>query len=138
PWTGAAGALVGLAGDDAARQVLEVEAGGGELLRQAAQQLRVRWRVGLVEIVQGVDEAAPEEVRPQPVDGGAGEVGIVDCRRPLSKRRPEGFLFIERRLGPAEEAGVDGLPRRLPRPGRDHNGGAAHCDDAPALLSWNG
>ncbi len=50
------------------------------------EQLGMRRRVGLVQIVHGMDEAAPQEVFPQPVHGGLGEVRIVGAGDPLRQQ----------------------------------------------------
>ena len=68
--------LVGPGTDDPAEQVPQVVAVAGEVLGQSPQQHRMGGRVVAAEVVHRIHDAAAEEVAPEPVDGGLGEIGV--------------------------------------------------------------
>ena len=100
--------LVDARGGDGADEPVEVVAVFDEVFGQGLEELGVGGRVALAEVIDGVDQAAAEEVEPDAVDLHAGEHRAV--REPI--REGEEFVAVAgdlRRLGDAEEAGLGGL-----------------------------
>ena len=87
---GPAGALVGLAGRDAPRQVLEVEARGGELLRQAVQQLRVRRRVVSSKPSSGLTKPRPKKCAHIRLTAARAKYGLSAAVAQAAKRGRNG------------------------------------------------
>src|SRR5262249_24321254 len=81
-----AGPLIRLAVRDCPHEELEVEALSSELFGQLIEQLRMAGRVLLAELVDGVHQPDTEEVRPDTVNGGAGEPRVVGGRYPLGQQ----------------------------------------------------
>ena len=76
-----AGQLIGLRGRDGADEKFQVELVVGELLGQQVEQFGMAGgAVAADHLVDRLDQAGAEEVGPDAVDGGAGEVGIVRAR----------------------------------------------------------
>ena len=85
---------VGLGNGDRADQVAQVELAGDEMARQGVEQLGMNRRVGPAHVVGRIDQSLAEELGPDPVGRGPGEVGVV--RRP-SSRRPAPCAGLRRR-----------------------------------------
>ena len=73
-------------GRDRANQIVQVKVVQRELPGHLVQQLGMRRRIGLVQVVDRVHEAAAQEMVPQPIDGGAGKVRIVGLRDPAREQ----------------------------------------------------
>src|SRR5262249_12605234 len=113
-----AGALVSLAQAKGPEEVAHVEPGGDELTRQLIEQFGMARGVFVVEVVHRVHYADAEEVPPEAVDGGAGEVGVVRRRDPFGQGDAGAGARLPGRLLAVEEDGPHGpLPvrgRQLP------------------------
>src|SRR5690606_9527696 len=62
---------------DQADQVLDVVASFPEVAREAVEQLRMAGRDMVAEVIDRMDKPSTEEVAPQPVDEGPGELVAV-------------------------------------------------------------
>ena len=66
-----------------------------ELGGQPVEQLRVRWRRALrAEILAGLDDAAAEELLPQPIDGHARDERVVFVDQPSRQSQPVRRLVV--------------------------------------------
>ena len=101
--------LVGARLGDELEHVPRVEAALDELLGQPVEQLGVAGRVAGSDVVDGFDEAGPQQVGPEAVDVAAGEVGVVGRGDPL------GHLLAAAGLG------IDGVGQGVGE-GRRHRG----------------
>ncbi len=72
-------------GHDGADQVLDIVAVRAEVGNEPIHQGLITCRIGGTEVVFGIDQTATEEVSPDPIDHGSGEVRIVGPREPLGK-----------------------------------------------------
>ncbi len=126
-WPRPASSLIRLAVAEAAGEVLQVEAGVAELIGEELEEFRVRRRVVVAEIINGVDETAAEEVRPHPVDKGGGEIGVLRRRKPGGEGGAERGAIAQGRLIAAEEARTNDLPGGLAGAGRQRDGGRRRC-----------
>ena len=85
PPVGLDGMLIDAALGDQFQHVLGVEAAVDELLGEPFQQLRVTRRVAGADVVHRIDQAAAEQVAPQPVDEAAGEERVFLRGGPAGK-----------------------------------------------------
>ena len=69
-----------------ANDVPGIESMISEIVRQGVQQRRTRRRVRVAKIVHRLDNPAPQQVAPQPVDAGACEERVLRRRQPGDKR----------------------------------------------------
>src|ERR1051326_7555767 len=99
-----AGALVGLAVADATNQVLAIVAGVGKLARQQLEQLRMRWRLVGMNVVNRVHQTTPEKVSPKAIGGGLCEPFVLLGCQPLDECRTERLRWIELGFVPFEKA----------------------------------
>ena len=81
-----AGQLIGLGTDDPAEQLPQVVAVTGKVFGQLPQQLRMGGRVVAAEVIHRIHDASAEEVTPEAIDGGLGEIGVG--RHPLGQLAP--------------------------------------------------
>ena len=58
---------------------------GDEMPRQGVEQLGMDRRVGPAHVVGRVDQALAEELRPDPVGRGPGEIGVIGRRHPVGQ-----------------------------------------------------
>ena len=100
---------VRLGADDDAHQVLHVVAARDEVGGERVEQLGRGGRVRRAQVVDGIDEAAAEEVAPHAVDEGAREPGVVRRRSPTARARRA------RRRPPPRSRAVEGRGLRLRR-----------------------
>ena len=77
---------------------------------QAIEQLRVRGRVGVAQVVGRLDEPAAEHGFPEAIDGRSREVGIVGRREPLRERLAA--IAVASRNGRPGMRGTAGSPVR--------------------------
>ncbi len=88
---------VGLRDGDRPDQVAQVVLVVDEMPRQGVEQLGMDRRVGAAHVVGRVDQSLAEELRPDPVGRGPGEVGIVGGRHPGGQRLARIVLRGDRR-----------------------------------------
>jgi hypothetical protein len=69
--------LVGAGGDDQAHHRAEVMTVAAKLGGEAVEEFGMGGGIGGAEVIDGVDEAAAEELGPDAVGGGLGEVGVL-------------------------------------------------------------
>ena len=98
-----AGQLVGMGTDDPAEQVPEVVSVAGKVFGQSPQQLRMGGRVVAAEVVHRVHDPSAEEVAPEPIDGGLGEIGVGGD--PLGQLAPGKAGAAEGHPGAVQQSG---------------------------------
>lgn len=102
--------LIRLRGDDGADEELHVVLVGHELGGQLVQQLRMAGGVLVGRfVVDGVDDADAEEMGPEAIGPGAGEVRVGRRGDPLRQRVPAFRVVLPVRRLAIEEAGLDDL-----------------------------
>ncbi len=74
---GETGELIGSRRDDRLHQAPQVVAVFPEILGERREQLGVGRRIGGAEVIHRIDNAAAEELAPNPVDRSFGEVGVL-------------------------------------------------------------
>ena len=84
---------------------------GRELPRQLVEQFRMARRIVLAHVVGRLDQAGAEEVSPELVDGGPGEVGIVGRGDPLGQGRPRAAARLQLRSDAGYEPSLNHLLR---------------------------
>ena len=102
-----AGELVGPGQRDGADQELQVEVVGRELAGQVVEDLGVRRLVLVVEVIDWLDDAQAEKVRPHAVGSRPREVGIVRGSHPVGEGDARADLVLPARLAAVEEVGLD-------------------------------
>ena len=95
--------LVGVALGDGADERLQVVAAGGEVRGQRIEQLGIRRRIGVAQVVLGFDETALEEVLPVAVHQCLGEERVVFLAHPVRQGQARIVIGrdVERRLAQA-------------------------------------
>ena len=80
------GRLIGPRVQNQAVDALQVVVGGRQLPLQIGQQLGIDGRVVRADVVRLVNDASPQQPRPDAVDYVAGEPGILGRRQPVRER----------------------------------------------------
>ena len=77
--------LIRLRVEDQAKDVPQVVLAGQQLLGQVVEQLGIFRRVGRPQVVGLVNDSPPQQPVPHPIDGVAGEPGVLGRREPLAQ-----------------------------------------------------
>ena len=77
--------LVGARRRDLAHDGTHVESRGNERGGEMIEQFGMRWRIADAHVVDGIDEAAAEHARPEPIGDVAREVRVVAIHHPVGK-----------------------------------------------------
>ena len=91
--------------------MLDVVSVSAEILGQRGEQFRIGRRVGLPQVVFGLDQPAAQEVSPDTVDQGLGEIRILRAGQPVGEHCPPVARVIERQR-PVHPAGPAASARR--------------------------
>ena len=94
PFVGAHRKLVDPRFANLAENLTGVEAGFQELLREVLEQLRIGGGISRADVVQRLDDPAPQQIPPDPVHVARGEVTVVRCGHPDGELLTAGFLRL--------------------------------------------